>query len=110
MEASKKAKLQATKASVLEKLIDLEEILKRRNDRKMNFKEACEYLGFAPSYLYKLTYRKVVPHYKPSGKVLFFSKNELDEWIFSKSNGKNEKKILMHRSTPIDTRFLNESK
>ncbi|MFZ1520171.1 MAG: helix-turn-helix domain-containing protein, partial [Ignavibacteriaceae bacterium] len=77
--------------TILKKLSDIENLLKKKDDRPLNFKEACAYLGFAPSYLYKLTYRKVIPHYKPTGKVLFFSKNELDEWIFDKKKDKSRK-------------------
>jgi excisionase family DNA binding protein len=68
---------------VLQKLSTIEDLLKRKDDRPLTFKEACTYLGYAPSYLYKLTYKNIVPHYKPTGKIIFFSKNELDEWIFS---------------------------
>ena len=78
--------------TLLKKLSDIENLLKKKDDKPLNFKEACAYLGFAPSYLYKLTYRKVIPHYKPSGKMLFFSKNELDEWIFDKRNERRKKK------------------
>ena len=49
----------------------------------LNFSEACDYLGFSQSYLYKLTMRREVPFYKPSGKKLFFLKQELDDWITS---------------------------
>ncbi len=68
--------------SILQKLCTLENLLKKKDDKPLTFKEACAYLGYAPSYLYKLTYRKVIPHYKPTGKMIFFSKNELDEWIY----------------------------
>lgn len=77
--------------TILKKLSDIENLLKKKDDRPLNFKEACAYLGFAPSYLYKLTYRKIIPHYKPSGKMLFFSKTELDEWIFSKEQSAERK-------------------
>ena len=40
----------------------------------LNFKEACRYTGLSDSQLYKLTKTGKVPHYKPSGKLLFFSK------------------------------------
>jgi len=68
---------------VLQKLNTIENLLKKKDDKPLTFKEACAYLGYAPSYLYKLTYRKIIPHYKPTGKVIFFSKNEIDEWIYS---------------------------
>lgn len=76
---------------ILKKLSSLEDLLKRsrlagmpsaKDDKPLTFKEACTYLGYAPSYLYKLTYQNIVPHYKPTGKIIFFSKNELDGWIF----------------------------
>lgn len=91
MEASKKTKPQGTKQSVLEKLNNLEQLFKKKDNKPLSFKEACVYLGFTPSYLYKLTYRKAIPHYKPAGKMLFFSKCELDEWIFSKAEDKIQK-------------------
>jgi excisionase family DNA binding protein len=71
---------------ILRKLSTLEELLKKKDDKPLTFKEACIYLGYAPSYLYKLTYRKVIPHYKPTGKMIFFSKNEIDEWIYRSSD------------------------
>ena len=71
--------------TILQKLSTLEDLLKKKDDKPLTFKEACVYLGYAPSYLYKLTYRNVIPHYKPTGKMIFFSKNEIDEWVY-KSN------------------------
>ncbi len=68
--------------TILQKLSTIEDLLKRKDDKPLTFKDACTYLGYAPSYLYKLTYKNIVPHYKPTGKIIFFSKNELDEWIF----------------------------
>jgi len=67
---------------VLQKLSTLENLLKKKDDKPLTFKEACAYLGYAPSYLYKLTYLNVIPHYKPTGKIIFFSKAELDEWVY----------------------------
>lgn len=68
--------------AILEKLSTIENLLKKKDDKPLTFKEACTYLGYAPSYLYKLTYRKVIPYYKPTGKMIFFSKAELDEWVY----------------------------
>ncbi|MBI5731718.1 MAG: helix-turn-helix domain-containing protein [Stygiobacter sp.] len=90
MRPTKKTTAKKSSEKVLEKLSSLENLLKKKDDKPFNFKEACAYLGFAPSYLYKLTYRKIIPHYKPSGKMLFFSKAELDEWIFKNRDQKSE--------------------
>ena len=35
--------------------------------------EAAEYMGISKSYLYKLTMRKQIPHYKPMGKMCYFN-------------------------------------
>ena len=75
---------------ILKKLSFLENLLKKKDDKPLTFKDACSYLGYAPSYLYKLTYKNIVPHYKPTGKIIFFSKNELDEWIFKSRSEKIE--------------------
>lgn len=47
----------------------------------LTFEEACQYLGISESLLYKLTYTREVPHFKPRGKMLYFSKAELDAWL-----------------------------
>lgn len=42
--------------------------------------EAAEYLGLKKSYLHKLMMKKEIP-YKPHGKLCFFDRNELDQWL-----------------------------
>lgn len=43
--------------------------------------EAAQYLGISKSYLYKLTMRHQIPFYKPLGKVCYFDRLELENWI-----------------------------
>lgn len=43
--------------------------------------EAARYLGISKSYLYRLTMNKDIPFYKPLGKMCYFDRTELDEWI-----------------------------
>lgn len=43
--------------------------------------DACLFLGASKSQLYKLTRTLAIPHYKPSGKFIYFSKTELLEWV-----------------------------
>ena len=43
--------------------------------------EVINYTGFSQKQIYKLTSTRAIPHYKPSGRKLFFKKDELDEWI-----------------------------
>lgn len=45
--------------------------------------ETARYLGISKSYLYKLTMRRVIPHYKPMGKMCYFNRRELEVWLQS---------------------------
>lgn len=45
--------------------------------------EAAEYLGIKVSYLYKLMMRRVIPYYKPGGKLCYFDRDDLDKWLRS---------------------------
>lgn len=43
--------------------------------------ETAKYLGISQSYLYKLTMRGEIPHTKPTGKLCYFSRPELEQWL-----------------------------
>lgn len=43
--------------------------------------EAAKYLGMSKSYLYKLTMRKQIPFYRPMGKMVYFNRKELEQWL-----------------------------
>lgn len=45
--------------------------------------ETARYLGISKSYLYKLTMGKKIPHYKPTGKMCYFNRLELESWLQS---------------------------
>lgn len=46
-------------------------------------KEAARYMGVSLSYLYKLTMKGDIPHYKPMGKICYFNRRELEQWLQS---------------------------
>lgn len=74
----------------LEKIHQRLDELYKMCDEILHFNEVCEYLGLSKSYLYKLTMEGKIPHYKPMGKKLFFSKKEIDNWVktyFDKDKG-----------------------
>ncbi len=50
-------------------------------------REAARYLGISQSYLYKLTMRQQIPHYKPMGKMCYFNRHELEGWLQSNRIG-----------------------
>lgn len=45
--------------------------------------EAAKYIGISKSYLYKLTMRQLIPHFKPMGKMCYFNRLEIEEWLQS---------------------------
>lgn len=54
--------------------------------------ETSAYLNISTSYLYKLTSSRSIPHFKPSGKMIYFKRSDLDEWI-SKTRIKTKDEI-----------------
>lgn len=63
-----------------ERLKSIEETLYTTKDI-LNMMEVCQYLDISQSLLYKLTCSGEIPHFKPRGKMIFFEKKELIEWI-----------------------------
>ena len=49
----------------------------------LNSQEAAEYLGLSLSYFRKMMMRRVIPMYKPSGKLCFFDPDDLDAYLTS---------------------------
>ncbi len=37
--------------------------------------------GLSKSHLYKLTFSHQVPYYKPNGKMIFFDREEVEDWM-----------------------------
>ena len=66
-------------------LKQLERIEKSIQSQKavLNFNEAAELTGFSKSYLYKMTSKGLIPHYKPTGKQIYFNREELEQWLLS---------------------------
>ena len=49
-------------------------------DAPLDIKEASQYLGVSRQFLYGLTMKKQIKHYKPTGKI-FFLESDLDDWL-----------------------------
>ena len=78
---------------ILDKLTTIENLLKGQTEKPLTFDEAARYLDISKSHLYKLTSASKIPHYKPQGKRLYFSKSELNTWLLRnpvKTTGKIE--------------------
>lgn len=47
----------------------------------LSFKEALALLDISASMLYKLTHKRAINFYKPSGKLIYFKKEDLINWM-----------------------------
>ena len=64
------------------------------NNRVLTFEQGCSYLGYAKSYVYKLTSAGILPYSKPNGKSIFFDREKLEAWMLSNANiGSAEREI-----------------
>lgn len=57
--------------------------------RVLTFDEACDYTGISRSYMYKLTSSANIPFSKPNGKIIFFSREKLDNWMLENEHKTN---------------------
>lgn len=63
----------------------------------LNFQEFCAFCGISESHGYKLTSNRKVPHFKPGGKMVYFRRLEVEEWLLKnpvKTDEQLEKEAL----------------
>lgn len=83
--------------------MEILDFLKRIDERQQNiekmllsqkdvltFDEAATFIGISKSHLYKLTMANSLPFYRPRGKMIYFERVELSNWL------------LQNRITPTD--------
>jgi excisionase family DNA binding protein len=49
----------------------------------LNVAECSAFTGLSVSYIYKLTHTGKIPHSKPNGKLVFFDRRKIEEWLLS---------------------------
>ena len=73
---------------IIERLDRLEKLL-IANKEVLTFEETCTYTGISRSYLYKLTASRNIPHSKPNGKMIFFEKKKIINWLLQNKRKSN---------------------
>ena len=91
-----------------ERLKSIEETLYTTKDI-LNMKEVCQYLDISQSLLYKLTCSGEIPHFKPRGKMIFFEKKELIEWIKKSNLLSSEKTKGSSKTMSNDSTYYEEN-
>jgi len=56
----------------------------------LNVEELSDSTGFKKSYIYKLVHTNSLAYSKPNGKVLFFERKKVDEWLLKNSHKSND--------------------
>lgn len=69
----------------------MEEVLKRLDrieqysilsaKKVLTLTDVATLTGLSRSYLYKLTCKHLIPYYKPTGKGLYFEREEVENWL-----------------------------
>jgi excisionase family DNA binding protein len=72
------------------------------NNKVLTFEQGCKYLGYAKSYVYKLTSSNILPYSKPNGKSIFFEREKLEKWMLSNAKTSLSEKQI-EASTYITT-------
>ncbi|MEZ4952616.1 MAG: helix-turn-helix domain-containing protein [Saprospiraceae bacterium] len=68
--------------NIISKLNDLEILFKSQWYKKaLTLDEVAAYTGLSKSYLYKLTSTGGIPCYKPRSKMVYFDREEIDQWL-----------------------------
>ena len=68
----------------------------------LNLEEAAAFLGVKKSTLYKMTHFSQIPYYKPAGKLIFFEKSALLNWVRNvkvKSEDEIREEAALHLSS-----------
>jgi excisionase family DNA binding protein len=63
-------------------------------NRVLTFEQGCQYLGYAKSYVYKLTSAGILPYSKPNNKSIFFDREKLEAWMLSNANSSRKEKEI----------------
>ena len=71
-------------------------------NKVLTFEQGCQYLGYAKSYVYKLTSAGILPYSKPNGKSIFFDRDKLEAWMLSNSSSSSMQKQI-EASTYVST-------
>ncbi|RYD51402.1 MAG: DNA-binding protein [Sphingobacteriales bacterium] len=67
-------------------------------------------LGISKSHLYKLTSQRMIPHFKPTGKIVLFKRAELLDWVEKGRVSTQQELLPTQASNPRATPFFNRKK
>lgn len=69
--------------SIQEQLEEIRKCTLLSAKNALTIDEASLLTGLSVNTLYKMTSERRIPHYKPTGKLLYFNKSELESWMLT---------------------------
>lgn len=66
---------------ILERLKAIEANTLLAAKKVLDLSDVSALTGMSKSTLYRLTSEKKIPHYKPTAKLLYFDRNEIEAWM-----------------------------
>ena len=68
-------------AQEIQKQLDRIEAAALSQKNVLTFEEAARYIGVSKSDLYKKTSTRTIPHFKPRGKMVYFDRVQLENYL-----------------------------
>lgn len=75
--------------SIEDRLVRIEKLLVAQK-AVLNMEDVALFTGLSKSYLYKLTCYGNIPHFKPNGKIIYFKRDEIEQWLLKNRIKTNE--------------------
>lgn len=70
----------------------------------LSLSEAALIIGLSKSSIYKLTSKRLIPHYSPGGKLIYFKREDLDAWMLQ-----NRRETVSERNADAISKFQQTS-
>ncbi len=93
--------------TLMERIATLEENMYSAKN-SLTLAEAAKYLGISKSMLYKHTYTGIIPCYRPGGKMLYFERAELDNWVRQRGVITDEQRAIQEEADKIAEQYLRQ--
>lgn len=74
-------KIKTMEKEILSRLEAIEQYSLLAAKAVLTIADAALLTGLSKSHLYKLTCTHQIPHYKPNGKLLYFDRKDLENWM-----------------------------
>lgn len=68
---------------IVEELKHIKDLALLQAKNYLNVDDMCNYTGLSKAIIYRKMKEKALPFSKPSGKMAFFKKSDVDEWLGS---------------------------